>query len=257
MILADELGGNWLALDKLDTSSGSNFIEAMANIRCIQATAQDPYNGITLVELCDSDVELYDDGRIVFCVECVSFADAILIRSGSHETILINDATPSVYLKKAEYKLESEPVLDVQFVVEAKEELLRKYWDDQLKDKLIKFMEKTYRNIGNFIDHKQAVGVNIDRVMFATLQQVLLKSNIEPAYFVDGAYIQLSKIAESYMCAFLGTIRRIYKSRWAGRMAPMRRRMIPLPGFDSGGKVGKRTKLFPSSKMHKMAVLWR
>ena len=257
MSLADEFGGNWLAFDELDTSSGINLVESMANIRHIQEAAKDPYYGITLVELCDSDIEIYDDGRIVFRDERDSFADAILIRSGSHETMLINASTPSMYLKRAEGKLATMPVLDVQSVVEVKEELLRKYWDELMKDQLIEYMEKTYRNIRNFIDHKQSVGMNLDREMYDTLQQVLLQSNIEPSYYIDGAYIPLREIAENYMREFISRIRRVYKLRWAVRLAPMRSRMIPLPGFSFGDSIVERTWVFSPTKMDKMAILWR
>lgn len=258
-IFADKFCNKWLLLDKLDTSTDRvSVVDALANIRCIQKVAKDPYFGITLVEICDSDVDLCDDGRIVFhTIRDSSYADAILIRSEPYEAMLINDSTPSAYLKRAEGMLATKPVLDTQEVVEVKVELLRKYWDDQLKDQLIEYMEKTYRNIRNFIDHKQDVGMNMDKEMFNILQLLLLRSNIEPAYFVDGAFIPLRKIAERYMQLFFDDVRRTYKLLWKVRMAPMRRRMIPLPGFDFGGKIGEHTKLFPLTKMCKMSVLWR
>lgn len=254
----DKYNNKWLSLGKLDTSADHvELVDALANIRCIQEAAQDPYFGITLVEIYSSDVEIHDNGRIVFyTVRDSSFADAILIRDEFYEIMLINDATPSTYLKRAEEKLSTQAVLDIHHVDEVKEMLLRKYWDDQLKDQLIEYMEKTYRNIRNFIAHKQAVGMDLDRVLFSTLQRVLTETGNEPAWFIDGAYIKLSGIVERYMQSFIDRIRMIYKSRWSQRMAPMRRRMIPLPGFDIGGRIGDHTKLFPLTKMHKLSVLW-
>ena len=255
----DKYINKWLAFDNLDTSADHvEIVDVMANIRHIQEAAKDPYYGITLVELCDSDINLNDDNQISFyTIRDSSFADVILIRSEYSETMLINDNSLCVYLRQAVGKLATNSVFDVRSVTEVKEMLLRKYWDDQLKDKLIKFMEKTYRNIGNFIDHKQAVGMNMDKEMFNTLQRVLTETGIEPAWFFDGAYIHLPGIAERYMQSFIDRIRKTYKFRWTVRMSPMRRRMIPLPGFDFGGKIGDHTKLFPLTKMRKMSVLWR
>lgn len=241
-------------------------IEAMANIRCIREAAEDPINGVVLLDL----ERWYVDTEHIHGVgRTISFdyqydnndygdltnVDIVCICGDSYETLFVNVSAQNTYLWSVVERLRSTTVLDAHMLAIVKEELLRRDWEDRLKEKLITYMKKTYRNIGRFVEHKGGM----DKEMFPLLQRTLEIAGVEPAYFADGAFVHVLKIAELYMQSFMAHLRALYKVRWEVRMLPMRRRMIPLPGFDYLGRIGKNTRLFPACRvthLERLSVLW-
>lgn len=259
----DNYGNTWITGECLTFGQygGSGTIGA-ANQRWLSEYAADDDNVCNLMEvhgarrsgkkLRFTDYTSYDadmsDADIVFAVYCTG------------TEAYINKASKCPDLVKCTQAIADYPAYNDEIVSEIENEWEMRAWDDWLRDELIDSTGEVYKNLPAFLRSaaffkiKQHEGLLLDAYLNARDA-----GNVHAEFEYDGMWIDVSKLKDTFCSGILRMVRQYYKDAWDERMAPMRRRMIALPGLLPDGSVDPNhvIKRPPLSRVLKpLSTLW-